>query len=278
MKSIFEYCNYRLFLGDYYQFKKRIDPTFSHRAFLSSAGMTGPNFLKNVIDGKRNLSKDGISAFSKALGLKKKERQYFEALVLFNQAKDPFKKQQYFSKLAEFADRSSIQQMQRDQYEYLGTWYAVAIREYLHSNEFDGDYEKLAKTIHPPVTARQAKKAVELLERLGVIRSKGNGDFEVASPLVSTGAEVRSLSARKYHRDMADLAQKAIDLSLDKRYFRGITGSFSEETRQCIIKEIDLFARRVMELIENDSGSRRVHQLNMQLFPLQQTEDEESRS
>ncbi|MFP4164523.1 MAG: TIGR02147 family protein [Chitinispirillaceae bacterium] len=278
MKPVFEYSDYRVFLHDYYVYKKKADPSFSHRTFLSGAGMTGPNFLKNVIDGKRNLSRDGIAAFSRALGLKKKERQYFETLVLFNQARDPHRKEHLFSKLTTFGDRSSVARMQRDQYEYLGTWYAVAIREYLHGNEFDGDYESLGKAVCPPVSARQARKAVELLERLGVIRSKENGDYEVVSPLLSTGAEVESLSARRYHREMADLARKAIDLPRDKRYLRGITGSFSEETRQCIIEEMDRFARRVMELIENDSGSRRVHQLNMQLFPLQQSEDEESRS
>ena len=76
--DVLHYSNYRTFLQDYYEFKKAEQPVFSHRYFAQKAGITSPNYLKLVMDGKRNLTKKTLLKFAAALGLKGMRAEFFE--------------------------------------------------------------------------------------------------------------------------------------------------------------------------------------------------------
>jgi uncharacterized protein (TIGR02147 family) len=76
---------------------KKVSRFFSYRYFAQKAGINSPNFLKQVIESKRNLTPITIEKFSKALKLSEKESQYFLHLVLFNQAKLLQEKQSHYT-------------------------------------------------------------------------------------------------------------------------------------------------------------------------------------
>ena len=67
--NIFEYADYREYLKDYYEHSKDTKDNFSYRYFAQKAGFASSNFLYLIIHGKRNLTKDYIPNFGKALGL-----------------------------------------------------------------------------------------------------------------------------------------------------------------------------------------------------------------
>ena len=81
MKSIYDYTNYRAYLTDYYNWAKQHLRSFSHRAFLEKAGMSGPNYLKRVMEGVHKLTDNSIPKFCKALDLSESEANYFKHLV-----------------------------------------------------------------------------------------------------------------------------------------------------------------------------------------------------
>lgn len=270
MYSIFEYTDYRQYLADYYKCMKSVDPSFSYRIFLTKAGLKGPNFYKEVVDGKKNLSPASIEKFTRALELSKRKKQYFTNLVLFNQAKTAAKKQKYFTELSGFARRSPVQKIQKNQYEYFSKWYNVTIREYIHSHKFKADYKKLVNDIVPKISIRQAQNAVKLLEELGLIARGKDGFYKVTDPIISTGPEINGIGAYTYHKSMLDNSKKALDaFSSDKRYFRSISGSFSEEAFQKIKLELDNARKRILDVIAEDANEKKVYHVGMQLFPMQ---------
>ncbi|MBN8556001.1 MAG: TIGR02147 family protein, partial [Deltaproteobacteria bacterium] len=67
--NIFSYLDYRRFLGDYYAENKKQNPSFSLRYFGQMAGLRSYNYLKLVIEGKRNLTPTFLEPFAKALRL-----------------------------------------------------------------------------------------------------------------------------------------------------------------------------------------------------------------
>ena len=81
--SVFDYLDHHKFLKDYFEEKKAHCPFFSYKYFAQKAGFSSPNFLKLVIDGKRNLTKDSVFKFCKAMGLNKKDtaERFGEKLV-----------------------------------------------------------------------------------------------------------------------------------------------------------------------------------------------------
>jgi uncharacterized protein (TIGR02147 family) len=273
MKSIFEYTDYRQYLSDFYAYQKQTTPGFSHRLFLKKAGMSGPNFLKNVIDGKKNLSTDSIKKFAKACGLSVQETGYFSSLVQYNQARALQEKQRHFAALSGFSHRSETQKIRNDQFEYLSHWYNLAIREYIHSHKFLDDYRGLIKAIIPRITPRQAKKSVRLLLDLGLIRLGQDGNYEVSDRIISTGSDINSIAARNLHKSMMAISSQVMDSApVEKQYMRTIAGSFSDEAFGRIKLELDNTRKRILDIISQDGGTpRKVHSIGIQLLPLEQT-------
>ena len=66
-----EFVDYREYLKKYYQFKQietkaRLRP-YSYSDFSAAANIKSPNYLKLIIEGKRNLSREMSQKFSRAL-------------------------------------------------------------------------------------------------------------------------------------------------------------------------------------------------------------------
>jgi hypothetical protein len=81
--DVFKYTNYRLFLGDMYNYLKVNQRGFSYRNFSRRAELSSPNHLKQVIDGRIGLSSPRIiGKFAKGLELTSAESHYFETLVI----------------------------------------------------------------------------------------------------------------------------------------------------------------------------------------------------
>lgn len=278
MNTIFEYTDYRKYLQDYYIYKKAQDSSFSHRYFLSQAGLKGPNFLKNVIDGKRNLSRETIGKFAKVMGLSRREDKYFKFLVLFNQAKSRKDKEKYFLLLSEFSGRSQVQEIQKNQFEYFSNWYTIAIREYIHAYKFYDNYEKLVSRITPRITIPQAKNSVKLLCKLGIITLGDDGYYKVTERNLSTGPEVNDISAYNYYKSIFDISKSAMDtVPRDSRYYRSIMGSFSEEAFHKIKIELDTMRKRIIDIIDSDTQDKKVYHIGMQLFPMSAESDDKKK-
>jgi uncharacterized protein (TIGR02147 family) len=270
MKPLSEYTDYRKFLADYYQQKKLTRPGFSYRYFLRQAGIKGPSFLKEVIDAKKNLSGSGIKGFARALELDKKDTEYFHYLVLYNQAKKVSIKQRFFLKLSALRSDSITGIVTKEQFEYFSHWYNVAVREYIHAHEFLDDYASMVRAITPKITRQQAQKAVKLLGRLGLIKTGNNGYYIVSDPIISFDAEVENISAHNVHKSMQAISALALDaFPKEQRYFRTVIGSFSEDAFHKIRMELDGARKRILDIINDDAGERKIYHVGMQLYPLE---------
>ena len=102
MKPITEYQNYREFMCDYYEERKRTS-VFSWREFSRLAGFTSSNYLQLVCNGKSRLSKNGVERVASAMELEGVDRDYFRAMVLFGDAKNDAKKTQAFNEMQKIA-------------------------------------------------------------------------------------------------------------------------------------------------------------------------------
>ena len=77
MPSISEYLDFRKLLADYYQYRREISKNeirpYNYGVFSAAANIKSPNYLKMIIEGRRNLSDDMIGKFGKALGFNKEQ-------------------------------------------------------------------------------------------------------------------------------------------------------------------------------------------------------------
>lgn len=270
MKSIYCYIDYRRYLADFYAEKKKTSRAFSHRYFALKAGIRSPVLLRRVIDGKRNLSDAMILKFAKGLGLSAGETVYFRHLVRFNQANTAAEKQEHYANLREKMNMVAQKTLTPDLYDYFDTWYNPVVRELVCLGNFGDDYQTLARSVVPEISAAQARKSMELLKRLELIQQKPDGRKVLCDKALATESEVSSLAVRSYNSKMVGLAQESIErFAQSNRHVSGLTLTCSEPLYDLIVAEINAFKERIVTMVNtNPEPHTRVMQLNMQLFPL----------
>jgi uncharacterized protein (TIGR02147 family) len=269
MKSLFEYMNFRDYLRDYYAEKKQQHAFYSFRLFAQKAGFASPNFLKLVIDGKRNMSKESAFRFSKALGHGKKEADYFENLVFFNQSKTLEEKNAYLANLMKGRKNCDPRKIEQGEYAYYSSWYIPVLRELVVALDFQDDFKRLAKGVVPAISAAEAEKAVRLLIQLGFIRKNGGGHYEQSSILLDTGPGVRSLAVANFHKAMMERAVQALErFPARDRDISCLTLGVSESALPAIISRIAEFRMELAEMANSDPHVAKIIQVNFQLFPL----------
>jgi len=269
VKQIFEFMDYREYLKLLFDEKKREHQFYSYRLFSQKAGFKSPNFLKLVVDGDRNLTKESVFKVAKAFGFNKKETDYFENLVFLNQSKTLDEKNTYLTRLMRHRLRSDPRKMEESEYEYYSNWYNPVIHELVTAVDFKDDFRKLAATVVPPVTAIDAEKSVQLLLRLRFILKRADGRYEKTSASLTTGPQVRSVAVANYHKAMMQLASESIErFSSDQRDISSLTISVSDEMYKTIIEKLQVFRKELLELAETVRKPAKVAQLNLQFFPL----------
>ncbi len=267
--DVFSYLSYRAFLRDAYVNLKQNQRGFSFRWFSRKAGLSSPNFLKLVMDGKRNLSSRGAQAFATALGLSGREASFFYELVDFEQADTAADKNRAWDRLSSYQGHRRVRALERHQFDYLSRWWNPAIRELVALPTFRDDPEWIAQQLRPAITAAQAASALELLLGLGFVVRGEDGRLAQSEPLLSTGPEVRSLAVGNFHRQMMQRAAEAIELvDRSEREISGLTVALSHTTFQLFKDKIHALRSELLELSGRETAPDRVIQVNFQLFPL----------
>jgi len=267
---IYEYEDYRAYLKAIYEFRNRGKEKFSLRMFGKEAGFSSPNYLKMVMDGDRRLGPEGIRKFIKGLGLKSKEREFFENLVRFNQTESDQDKARYFERMQRNKRYKEIKQLESDQYNYFSHWHNAAIRELIEHPDFKEDPQWIAQTLCPSIKPEQAAEALELLKRLKMIEYNDEGRLMASESIVASAPQVYSVALANFHQQMLHRASDSVTKIAPKlRDMTSITFALSEKDFADIKKRITQFRRSLLSAYDPKSQAfDRVYQMNFSLFPL----------
>lgn len=273
--NIFQYLDYRVFLRDWHQQRKKTHRSFSLRAFSKAAGFQSPNFFKLVMDGDRGLTEDSFVKFVKGLELNKQESEFFYNLVFFTQASSVEKKDYYYKKLLQSRKFNELKPIEKDHYEFYATWYHPIVRELITACDFDGSPEWLAQKIYPRITIEQTKKSLVLLESLGFIKKNGDGQWRQENPIISTGPESKSHTLMKYHQNLLSLNRQLLEhVPSDQRDVSALTLGIRKERIPQLKKKIQEFRQEILKLVCNDDHAEEVVVFSMQMMPMTRAEQE----
>jgi uncharacterized protein (TIGR02147 family) len=272
---VFKFLDYREFLRDWFQYKKMQQPGFSCTVFARITGMKSHAFFGMVISGKRNLTHKSIRAFAKALALKPNEYNYFEKLVLFNQATSVTDRNFYFEQLrhAELSSRSSQQLVEKLQNasSLLRHWYTVAIFEMTKCADFRADKEWLSSALKNRVTPLQAQDAWnELVAAKLLVKDVKTGHWIQNTGLIDIDPARLDFVIQNFHLEMLRRSSDAIQNEpLEDRELSSLTLAVTEEDWRTLRGEIKEFRKRLnREYSREESKSNRVIAVNMQLLCL----------
>ncbi len=265
--NIYNFSDYREFLKDRYRQLKESDPVFSFRNFSKQAGFGSPNYLKLVMDAKRNLSFEAIAKFAKGLRLDNHEGEFFRYMVEANQCDVPAKKQVFEAKLLYLRELFKVKMMIPELYDYYHDWYHSAIREMVIKGKIKNDPGSIAASLVPTISMEQAAGSIALLTQLKFVIVSGEGWLESNEP---TDIDTKSIElAQKIHYEqMAELAAQSLyTQGPETQDYGAITLSLPpEKVRELKEKLHQIIAQVAGTHSHNPSDA--VYQLNIQLFAM----------
>lgn len=267
--SVFDYLDFRAYLGDLFAFHKARDAGFSHREFARRAGFAAPNFLQLVIGGQRNLTTKSSAQVALGFGLKSRDREFFSCLVQMNQAKTHAERNRYYQTMTALRRPGPIKELESASYDYFSHWYMPVLREVASWGDGRISAEEAAALLNPPVTAREVERGFKVLTELQLLRQEADGRWVQSAANLTTGPEVRSLVVANYHREMIRLGGEAIERHpSEERDISALTLAISRQRLPELKQKIAAFRRELLELAARDEDPQQVVQVNFQLFPL----------
>lgn len=274
MVDIYEYLDYRKLLKDLYLERKAKNSKFSYRYISLKTGIRSSGYFANILSGKSNVALNLVLKLCQLFALKGAEAEYFELLVHFNQAKTHDEKNHLFDRILK-VKKSKVRTLLPEFFEYFNNWYYVVIREMLDFYAFRGDYDALAKMVSPPITAKDAERAITVLETLGLARKNAKGVYEKIDALVTSGDEVKSLAIVNFQKATLDLAKRSFDaFPMESRDVSTLTITISQRNFRRIKDRIRNVRREILELAKSDALTDTVYQLEFIAFPVSKLQEQ----
>jgi uncharacterized protein (TIGR02147 family) len=271
MPDLFTYLEYRDYLKDAYEERRKLQPYFSYRFIGNKVGMDS-SYLTRLFQKKLHLGDDLVDRMAGIFGLQDDSLEYFRNLVSFNKTKNEVQARVFHDQLMRLRG-VGYSVVREDQSEYFSNWIHAALRSLLDYQRFDGDYEALGVMLSPPVSADEAKSAVFLLERLGMAKRTDFG-YEILDNHLHSGDNWTTEAIKTFQKSTMELASRSLDVvPPSMRDISTMTMNIDAETLDDLKIMVREFQENVAKLVESSSKSDRVYHLNMQLFPLSRIPD-----
>ncbi|MEZ4322543.1 MAG: TIGR02147 family protein [Myxococcota bacterium] len=215
LPDVFAYLDYRTFLSDWLDARKRADPTYSYATFARDGGCSKAA-LANVVRGERSPRPETLDAFGRAMSLTPAARNYLGMLVELDTERDGRKRLAAMERLlsnerfGQFrnADRQPVADVDR----YLEHWWIPAIREMVALPGFQEDPQWIASHLRPPITVDQASDALEALEALDFVARDGTGKLVQKEIRFGTDPDTWQIAVTRFYREQIPALLEALDV------------------------------------------------------------------
>jgi len=276
MKEIIEYTDYRKFIQDYYDERKR-SSAFTWRDFARDAGFSSPIYLKYVCEGKKNLSVGAAGSVAAAMGLAGFESTYFVLMVSYAHAKGDEAKRAAFEERCALARAHKVRVLGKEEFDYFKSWKNPVLRE-LAPHMPGAKPLEIARACKQKISAAEVSETLDFLVRAKLLKKDRSGNYRQTDKSISMGSvDAVPVAARDMQRQMGEFAVKALELPLSERDMSGLTLGLTRRAYERIRKELADCRRRIVAIAAEDDETEQVYRLNLQLFPMTEKLDKEKK-
>lgn len=274
-KQVYEYMDYREYLLDFYETRKKQNANYSYRVLSDKMGFKTRDFIHRVMKGERNLSSQSIPKVCQGLGLDPTEKQYFTALINFCQSDQEAQRDKFYQQMqkaikkAEFVDSQHL--LAHHQYRVYSEWRHLAVRSLIGMHGFSGDFAQLGSWLHPAISAAEAQESVELLELCGLIAQDAAGQWILTHKSITTGNTTSRIALKGFHQKCIALGAASIDRDPPSiRNISGLTLGVSQQSYERIVEKLNDVRKEIAQIASEDTQADQVVQLELLLFHLSQ--------
>ena len=265
-----DHLAYKDYLQAIYVLVKKQLRSYSYLQFAADLGFPRSNVIHLMICGRRKLTSKAAVRIVDSLQLSGIQKNYFETLIRYENSINPDERKDFFQALLLMKNQTVKSALAQSQMTFFHEWYHPVIYEMMRFPDFSSDPYSIAERIKPRIRPEQARKSLDLLEKLGLAVFDGVARRHVpTSNQVTTGDEIASIAIVRYHQRMIDLGKEAItSFGEAERDISAIAIAVSSDTGARIKSEIQAFRKRILTLADEARDTQRVYQMNIQFFPV----------
>lgn len=268
LEHLFDYDDFRKFMQDYFEEQKKMRSVFSHRFFAAKAGFSSSSYCLNVIRGRFNLTPKSIEKISKAMDFDPLQKEYFEALVQYNQAQQVDERDQAWKQILQIRKQIEFTHITTREQAYFSKWYYPVIRELAADTQWHGDYRVLARSLTPQITTEEARDAVKNLLEWGLLRKRDDGRYVQTSQMLDA-AEIPPIALRQIRREYIQHAIGAVEsMPKDERFAAFTTLAMSESSYNYAVEVLEEVRKKIIARASNDTNVERVYEMMLVAFPM----------
>lgn len=275
--DVFEYQDYRELLDDYIKERSSQSSQFSIRGMTLKAGIKSPGFYREIIQGKRNFTLQTLSKTLLVLNWTPLEKQFFEALVWYQQADTPQLKDQYFKQIFKLKQSEIVNTLDPAQFGFYSHWIHSVVRELIVKVKLPDDIDSTSELTYlcnfiqskllVQVEVSLIAKSISLLIEQNIIYQKGSQYYQNQETL--SAPQQYSSHQIKYFQGL--MLQKALEIlphdihhpKMNSSTTLNLSDQQFEHTKD-LLRQL----RKDLMTLEEDSQPKSVFQLNMNLFAL----------
>lgn len=277
--NLSDYLDYRKFLADLYSYRREITKKdirqYNYAMFSAAADIKSPNYLKMIIEGRRNLSEDMVYRFAKASGLNKDQAEEFRLMVLFGQATDQAQRNMYLKELNEYRVSSKLRTGEIDQkaFDKIPSWVTWVIFSMIDQDNVKFEPNRLRELLRGKASFDEIDEALRGLITSGeVVQRPENGELERARNLMESAEDVPVALVRKLQAELMYLGLESLFRDAPtEREFGTLTLALTKpefEELRFQLRKIRKEAQKNIAVKRASSKGERVYQMNLQLFPV----------
>ena len=269
--SIYNYTDYRVFLKDHFDLKKRNNPRFTFSVWAGQIGVANRAVLSNIVNGKRNPGPSVSAKISDYFSFSEQQKVYFQDLIALKKVeKRPELALAIMQKLKKNSPNKSIKFVDEAVYNTISSWHYITIREMILLPHFQEDEAWIQDKLAYKVSLYEIKKCLsDLLELDLVKRNESTGKLETTTTVLQSTTDIPIEGLKKYHSSMIEFAKDSIrNVDLDKRDITARTMNIPEASLPQLKEYIKEFRSKCEDLFAQNTSDSKTYQLNVQLFPL----------
>ena len=273
-KELFEFTDYRAFLAAYLQSKRLKVPGFTLDRFAQNLGLAAPSSINKVLRGQRHPGPDLVARIAQHFQFNDREERYFRDLItLASKPQDSELRTAAEGRVSQAAKLDGVRVLKAGEFETVSGWYHLALRESLRLRGFTGDLKLIWERFRFPATWKELQQAALNLERLGLMEKDGTR-WKITDRRFHTSTDLPSIAIRSFHDSMIENARLSLQkVAPHERYISGSTLAVRKDRFEQAKALIEKFQDEMTALCESDAADE-VFQLNVQFFPLTQTNGE----
>lgn len=207
--ELYSYQEPVAYLRSVYKKVKQNNPSYSIRAWARRCGMSNPSLLSAILRGERVLKPRVASKLIHTLHLNEKEKQYFELLVSYANAKSSSEKEVYDHFLRACVPGKQFLDLALERFRLISGWYHLAILETFQLKDFRESVRWISKRIGG-ISPSQVKEALRRLKQVGLVCRDEKGLLRKRNDPKVGDMHHPNEAIQQFHLQMLERAREAL--------------------------------------------------------------------